>query len=75
MQVVQASQVLAQAVHALIVAGMARELIRRAPDLHDCPSVSLTLARSGFGPASIRALGYRAATLACQIKAASRKEH
>jgi hypothetical protein len=75
MQVLQASQALAEAAHALIVAGMAHELIRRASNLHDAPSVSVTLARSGFGPVSIRALGCRAATLARQIKAASTKEH
>lgn len=75
MQVVQASQELAQVVQAMIVAGMAHALIRRAVNLHDDLSVIVALAQSGFGASSIRALRRRATATARQIKAASMKVH
>lgn len=71
MQILQASAHLADTVKSIIAVGMASHLLRKAADLHDETSVTVSLAQAGFGAASIRALRGRAADIAQQAKAAA----
>ena len=72
MQIIQASPQLVSAVQTMIAVGMASHLMRRAADLHDDISVTVTLAQAGFGASSIRALRSCAVSIARQYSASTK---
>ena len=75
MRIVDASPELTKAAHSLIVCRMVCHLVTSCPDIRCDTSVTVTLARAGFGADSIRALRFRAVEIAGHIAAASTKVH